>query len=474
MKGATRPRLWTPPLRKLSRATSKGYRVIDFAESLGIGLMPWQRFALVHGLELRKGGGYRFRIVLIICSRQNGKTTIPKLLSLWRMLHDGGQMVLGTSTNLEYARESWEAAAELAEDVLPDQVQRIRRGSINTSIELTNRARYKIAAANRSGGRSLSVDLGVTDELREHASWDAWAALSGTTTARPDPQIWALSNAGDDSSVVLNHLRESALGYIDSGVGDDALGLFEWSAPDGCDLDDRRAWAQANPALGERITDETLTSKLHSAPPAVFRTEHLCQRVANLDPAVDASAWSDTADPAATLDGLRDRLALCVDVAIDLKHVSLLAAAVGDDGRARVEVVAAWDSVDAARSDLAGIDERVRPRMLGWFPGGPAASLAVDLRKLPRAEEIRAEIPAVCQGFSELVSARQVLHNGDPMLAAQIRGAGKVFAGDAWRFTRRDAGHVDGVYAAAGAVHLARQVRPRRRGRVIVPSNAAA
>lgn len=459
MKGVTTPRLWTPPLRKLTAATSHGPRVARFAQDLGVSLMPWQKWALMHGLELRKGGGYRFRTVVVLVARQNGKTTIAQVLTLYRMMSDA-RLVLGTSTNLETARESWMFAVDLAEDQMPDEVVSVKRGSIDTSLRLSNGSRYKVAAANRRGGRGLSVDLALLDELREHRSWDAWGAASGTTTARPDPQIWCFSNAGDDSSVVLNSHRQAALAFMETGEGDDSMGLFEWSAPDDCELDDRQAWRQANPASGSTITEATLVSKLGSSPPAVFRTEHLCQRVASMDSAVDMAAWRESAD-SGTLEGSRDRVAVCVDVSLDLAHVTLVAAARGRDDRVRAEVVDAWGSVAAARASLPGWLEKIKPRALGWFPTGPAASLAADLRGVKWAEPIKTgEISAVCLGLSEQILARRVLHSNDPLLAAQLDGTAKLWTGDGWRFARRGAGHCDAVYALAGAVHLARTLPP--------------
>jgi hypothetical protein len=459
LTGRTEPRLWTPPLRKLTRATSHGFEVVDFAAGLGVELMPWQKWVLKHGLERRGGGGYRFRTVVVLVARQSGKTTIAKVLSLWRMMQDA-QTVLGTSTNLEYARDAFEVTAALAEDMLPGEVAKVKRGALDTSMTLVNRSRYRVAAANRRGGRSLSVDQVILDELREHATWDAWGAASATTIARPDPQVWCFSNAGDDSSIVLNHQRELALGFIDTGEGDDSLALFEWSAPDGCDLDDPQAWAQANPALGFTVTEAALVSKLASAPPAVFRTEHLTQRVAAMDTAVDLRAWQEGADEG-TLEGLRDRVALCLDVSLDLAHVSLVAAAVGPDARVRVEVVAAWESVNTARSELPGWLEKVKPRALGWYPKGPGAALATDLRGLRNAEAFKGEdISAICLGLTEQVAARRVLHSGDPLLTAQLGGTSKLWSGDGWRFARKGAGHCDCVYAAAGAIHLARTLPP--------------
>src|SRR6202043_3003669 len=74
------------------------------------------------------------------------------------------------------------------------------------SLTLAGGGRYKIAAANRKAGRGLSIDELNIDELREQRNWAAWSALSKTTMARPLAQIWCMSNAGDDESVVLNQL----------------------------------------------------------------------------------------------------------------------------------------------------------------------------------------------------------------------------------------------------------------------------
>lgn len=459
--GRAEPRLWTPPARKLTRRTTKGYEAIAFGEQvLGLQLMPWQKWLLVHGLELKPDGGYRWRTVLVLVSRQNGKTTLLAVLALWRLLLDDAELVLGTSTNLDYAREAWEHAVTLAEsaaETAPEFKWPPRRTNGEQTLSTLPGARYKIAAATRRGGRSLSVDLGIADELREHATWEAWAALSGTTTARPDPQLWALSNAGDDTSVVLNHYRDTAEAALKAGDDPGDTALFEWSAPDGAALDDRRAWRQANPALGHTITEETLVGKL-KLPPAVFRTEHLCQRVVNLDAALPIDGWNSGVDPDLTLDDVRDRVALCVDVAPDLAHVTLVAAALADDGRVHAEVVAAWDNTNAACAELLGLKNRIKPRAFGWFKNGPAAAISTELAAAG-AEPIT-EVTASCQALAEQITARRILHAGDPLLTAQVGGATKLYQGDGWRFTRRGAGHVDAVYALAGAVQLARTLPP--------------
>jgi len=198
---------------------------------------------------------------------------------------------------------------------------------------------------------------------------------------------------------------------------------------------------------------------------AGFRTEVLCQWVPLLDPAVNPDEWIRCLDPG-DLAGARSRVALCLDVAPDQRHATVAAAAVLADGRTRIEIVAAWEGAAAAdrlARDLPGLMVRVRPQVLGWLPGGPAAAVAVAMKKRPgwppagvTVTEIRGELTAVCMGFVESVTARAVAHSDDPLLNAQVGGAQRLMRGDGWVFSRKGAGHCDALYAAAGAVHLAR------------------
>ena len=65
------------------------------------------------------------------------------------------------------------------------------------------------------------------------------------------------------------------------------------------------------------------------------------------------------------------------------------------------------------------------------------------------------KVTEVCQELAGLVKARAVVQPGDPLLDAHVRGAIKLSSGDGWRFARKDAGHCDAAYAAAGAVSIA-------------------
>lgn len=460
------PRLFTEPARPLTRQTTRGFEVAEFAEIIGEPLLPWQRWAVEHALELNPDGTYRYRVVLILVARQNGKSHLMKTVSLWRMYMDGARLVVGAAQNLSQAKEVWMAAIETAKSSveLADEVAGVRLTNGEQTLSLTNGARYMIRAATRGAGRGLSVDMLALDEVREWRSWEPWSALSKTTQARPSGQIWCISNAGDDDSVVLNRLREQAL----SGA-DPSIGIFEWSAPDGCDLDDEQSWSAANPALGTLISEQAIRSALSTDPPATFRTEVLCQHVSALDEAISLSAWRDCADAAGTMESLRSRVVVGVDVAPDGAHVSAVAAAVAPNGAVRVEVLAAWDNSTAARNGLPELLQRVKPRVVAWFPTGPAAALGPVIREFPNVELKGGSVTETCQAFADMVIARKVIHNADPLLTAQVAQATRFNVGDGWRFARRGGvGHVDCVYAASAAVTAALTVPVVGKPRLVV------
>jgi len=480
LTGSVTPRLWTPPQRPLNRHTSRGYSVADFAELCGEPLHPWQRWAVIHALETLPDGSYRFGTVLILVARQNGKSHLKRMVSLWRLYIDSARLILGVAQDVSLAREQWQMAIDTIHDSpdLAAELDQVRRVNGDEWFRLTSGGRYKIAASNRKAGRGLSIDELNIDELREQRSWDAWSALSKTTMARPRAQIWCMSNAGDDESVVLNQLRSAALADPAGRIG-----LFEWSAEDGCDLDDPKAWAQANPGLGHTVSEPAIRLALATDPPNVFRTEVLCQKVDQLDGAIDLTAWKACADATGTLTGSRERIAVCFDVAPDGKHATLAVAAVQSDGRVRLKVAWAWNSSDQARGELAQWLDKLRPAAFGWFPGGPGGELGPVIRPLalrynkhggkrepteiPEDGAITGtKVPEACMGLAGLVKGRRIVHAGQELLDAHIQFASKLPSGDGWRFTRKGGGHVDAAYAAAGAVEIALTMPAPRRAAI--------
>lgn len=416
------PAVYTPELRKLTENTSMGFECIRFAEEvLGLELYPWQKWLLIHALELKPNGKFRFRTVIVMVARQNGKSRLLQILSLWRMYVDGAPLVIGTAQNLDVAEELWQAAVELAEgnDDLAGEIAHIDRTNGKKALRLVPRPedklpirRYKVAAANRKGGRGLSGDLILMDELREHSNWDSWSAVTKTTMARAKPQVWAASNAGDASSVVLRHLRKASLRQIvDKTTADASVGLFEWSAvywnPKGGDdqkgdfenlaTSDRNGWAQANPSVewGD-LTMEALQAAWETDPDPVFRTECLCQWIstAAMGPWEDG-LWDSLKDKESKRASKAEPFYYGVDVSWDRNWTAISVASRRADGLVHAEVVAYRTGTDWAIGWLT--ERKDKPGLQGVAlqeNGSPVGSLVADM--------LQAKIPVVGWGGGEL------------------------------------------------------------------------
>lgn len=497
MVGCERPRLFTPPLRRLTRRTTLGFAVIDFARDvLGISLFPWQEWLLKHALELLPDGTPRFRTVVVLVARQNGKSTLSQVLALFWLYVLQRRLVVGTAQTLDLAEEVWAGAVELAEGTpeLAEAIEHVVQTNGRKSLEVQAvdgdgdpfTVRYKVQTASRRGGRGLSGDLILLDELREHQSWHAWAAVTKTTMARAHAQVWALSNAGDVTSVVLRHLRRmghAALGDPDGinkdGVQDledlagaeqaglevdeldESLGLFEWSSTPGCDKWDRGEWAQANPSLNYPggIGERAIAAACATDPELeVFRPEVLCQwnEGAGEGP-FPPGTWQAGEDPASRVpDG--EPVMYCVDVEHDRTRSVIAIAGYREDGDVHVEAVAQRAGVSWV---LEWFADRANPEdplpVVVQARGAPSSSLVKKLHAIDGLEVIEwggSELGAWCGAFYDAVRAHdwrpdeaagetwddrpmRVWHLPQPALNIQATTAVTKPVGDAWAWNRK-------------------------------------
>lgn len=497
--GRTEARIYTPPLRRLTRRTTLGFECADFAENiLGIHLLPWQRWFLLAALELHPtevglDGGplFRFRKVLLLVGRQSGKSTVMQALTLWRMFVDRCSLVIGTAQDLEVAESLWAEAVELAESVeeLSAEIAEVYKGSGKKQLLLRTGEAYKVKAVSRRGGRGLSGELVLLDELREHQSWQAWAAVTKTTNAKERAQIYGISNAGDASSIVLRYLRKMAhstlgdpdginagddpaallAGEVDAGdldlSGDDSLGIFEWSAPPGCDVWDRDGWEQSTPALGYLIRESTLASDARTDPEWVFRTEVLCQwSSGSLEGPFPPGAWQDCLDVGSFIPA-GEPFAFCVDVSWDRTASHVGVAGRRPDGLLHVEVVASRAGTDWVIPWL--VERKGAPGLVGvalQAKGAPVSSLLQPMRDagLAVVEWAGSDLGPSTGAFYDLVRSGGLRHLVQPILDVAAATARVKPISDSYVWDRK-ASPVDAapLVAVTGAAWAVNRPQPR-------------
>ncbi|OZD48638.1 hypothetical protein CH252_19110 [Rhodococcus sp. 06-1477-1B] len=319
--GHAEPRIATLPLRPLTPATSLGFEVIEFAEAvLNVTLYPWQRVLLIRALELRRNGQYRFRSIMVLVARQQGKTMLASVLATWWLYVDSARnpdrvpplkfKVVGVAQTLDIAKEPWNVVKvwadpapdtdedeELAIESLQQATARVVDTNGQLAIVARSRAHYEIRAAKNARGKPAARVL--MDEMREQKDWTGWNAVSQTTKSFWNGMLIGFSNAGDSSAVVLKKQRTAGLEdiasfkkYVEDGLmtaeeyangNDVSTGLFEWSAPEGCEKHDVDGILAANPSIGYgAMTVASALSDIRKMTDAGYRTEVLCQWVTAL------------------------------------------------------------------------------------------------------------------------------------------------------------------------------------------------
>lgn len=467
MKGKTEPRIFTPPLRELTPETSLGFIFDEWSRACcNIELLPWEKWLAIHGLEIigdfKTGWSFRFRVLVILIARQNGKSLFAELLSLFFIYVLGVGLVLGTAQNLDTAEEVWDAAVERAENTpeLRALIDRVKRVNGGKSLELTNGAKYKIVAATRQGARGKRSDLIIMDELREQRNWDGWGAISKTMIARPNAMLWGFSNAGDAASVVLRHLRMTA--HLDLGdpdgiaatvlsrtpdeteLDDDTLALFEWSAAPECAVDDPEGIAQANPSLGYGFMGmRAIKSALKTDPEPVFRTECLCQWVEAVAraPFPDGAWESGIDDESHEADG--EPLYWGLDMSADRSKTALAFVGKRADGSWHGEIEAYRVGFDWARVLLTKAPKPLKIALQGR--GAPISAMIDDLQRIEGLEVITCEgrdVGAWCGRFYDAIAGGdgpRLWHITQPALdyAAQIAQT-RPLGDSAWGWDRKN------------------------------------
>ena len=410
MTGKTEPRLYTKELRPLTEETSLGYACIEYANKiLRKQLYPFQEWALIHALEivgdLDGDWRFRYRIILFMIARQNGKTVLSEIIASFFLNVLMVENVFGTSLSLEKAEEVWEAVIRDQEKYpeLAKLIERISRTNGKKSLDLIGGRRYKVGAPSRRAGRGDSNDLVMIDELREHRDWETWSAAVASTTAKPNGLVVCFTNAGDPDSIVLRQIRSQALGKKINFGGDidsSTLGLFEWSSPEGAATDDMDALAQANPALGYGLlTERSLMANRDTFPEAKFRSECMCQQVETiLPPPFPDGAWDGGMDETSFIRQDAE-VYYGIDMSQDRRWVAIGVCGLREDGNYHIETVARRVGSEWAIDWFRERAIKGRMKLAFQSRGAPVSGLAEQICTISGIERIGIEGTDLSNGW---------------------------------------------------------------------------
>lgn len=431
-----------------------------------IRLRPWQR-QILYGIY---GRDERPRQALVSVARKNGKSLLAACLGLYHLVADGVESaeVIIASVDERTAKVIFHLVRRMVElnpalaDVLQVYVSppRIVHPASDSSLEALPGEWSALQGRNPS--------MTICDELHVMAvdTWDALAMAGGT---RAEPLVLGISTECDDDD---QNLMARLVEHGRDGE-DESFVFFEWTAPVGCEVDDREAWAEANPMLGDTLDEDHLAAMVRTTREGPFRRYHLNQRV-RIDGAwLPLGSWDACADPERRIeDGAQ--VVLGFDGSFSQDCTALVVVSV--DTAPHIELLELWEAPDGDadyRVPIADVEEAIRQACKRWKVSEVAAdpfrwqrslqALAADGVPTVEYPQSTQRMTVATSAFYTAVMNGGLTHSGDPRLARHVRNCVLREDSRGSRLTKASKAsrrRIDAAVAALMAFDRASQQRP--------------
>jgi len=445
LKGVQEPRVSSVP----DYISSTGEEAIELCEMAGLYLDPWEQLVLSQALgETADKKWAAFQVGLMV-SRQNGKGAILEARELAGLFLLKERLIIHSAHLFDTSLEAFRRLQALIEDTpdLSSRVKSISNAHGKEGIELHGGQRIRFRTRTKGGGRGFSSDCLILDEAMDIPD-SVHGALLPTLSARENPQVWytgsAVDQFNDEHGLVFSELRERG------HKGDEPrLAWFEWSVD--CDnpenvgdlVDAPEAWAQANPALGIRITPEYVQDESRALGRRRFAVERLGvgdwpQTNGLGEQLISPEMWNPLHDEHSKP---VDPVCFCFDVSPDRSSSSISIAGKRDDGLGHVEVVERRRGTGWVAGRMKELVEAHQTNAVLCDGSGPAASLLGQMTdENIEVETVTAkEHGQACGRFYDAVEQGTLRHLDQAELNAAIRGAAQRPLGDAWAWSRKNA-----------------------------------
>lgn len=246
---------------------------------------------------------YRTHSAYLSIARKNGKTALIAAILLAHLVGpeavQNSQIVSGAQSK-DQAAVIFELAVKMVE--MSDRLRPLVRiqPSGKRLVGLARNVLFRALAAEGKTAHGLSPILAILDEVGQVVGpTDKFvSAITSAQGAYENPLLIAISTQAPTDADMFST-------WIDAqkNAPDPRVVCHVYAAPEDCKLDDRQAWAAANPAMGKfrSISDIEKQVKAALAMPAnepEVRNLILNQRVEAVAPFVPRSVWeSNGADP---------------------------------------------------------------------------------------------------------------------------------------------------------------------------------
>jgi phage terminase large subunit-like protein len=413
---------------------------------------PWQIFFVcnVFGWMKVSNNFRRYREVLLLVPRKNGKSALAAAIGLYMLSADGefGAEVYTGATSEKQAKEVFVPAQTMARmNPAMTNYFGIQVNASNICIP-ENGSKMEPIIGNPLDGASPSC--AIVDEVHEHRDSRLIDTMITGMGAREQPIMLYITTAGDNLSGPCYQLQLESQKCLEGIMVNDELFPLIYGIDQGDDWSDLSTLVKANPNYGVSVSDDFLLSRLQDAKnnarkQSTFLTKHLNVWVGSREAFFNVDKWRQCTSDIKISDYFGQPIYIGMDLAsrVDIAAIEVLIP-VGDDyvrfGKYYLpesavdsgnEMYTAWmregwmtitdgEIIDfnIIKEDILELCSQFEVRELAYDPF-QATMLITELM----AEGVPVvEMRPTVLNFSEpmksldaLIRAKQIKHNGDPV-----------------------------------------------------------
>lgn len=242
LEKANRPIEFIEKFCKHSKGQWAGKKVI---------LELWQKaiiqsiFGFIDDRGLRK-----YREVLVIVARKNGKSTLLSAIALYMLFGDkeGGAQICCVASKKEQARIVFnEAKNMVSQSPLLSKHIKKRKSDLYFSRTFSN---FEPLASDSNTLDGLNVHCGIIDELHSIKDRNIYDVTKQSMSSRQQPILFMITTAGFVRENIYDDMYEYSSNVLNGTIEDERFLSFVYELDDRKEWTDSKCWIKPNPSLG--------------------------------------------------------------------------------------------------------------------------------------------------------------------------------------------------------------------------------
>lgn len=237
----------------------------DIGAPLYLQLFQKAKMQALFGFIDRETGLRKFREVMDLRGRKNGKTTELAATSLYMTLADGegAPEVYFIATKKDQANKGFnEAWNMMKQNNELQQVLRKRKSDIYCS---SNLGYIQSLASNRNSLDGLNGSCIIIDELSAMKDRDIYDLMIQSMSSREQPLLTSISTNNFVRGSIFDDQYQHACDVLDGKIKDETFLALLYELDDRDEWDDPDCWVKANPGLGTIKKIKTLSEFVEKA-----------------------------------------------------------------------------------------------------------------------------------------------------------------------------------------------------------------